>query len=151
MTSKPTEATQQRPQVNELIKEVQRFEVRAQGVLSQARRDIMVDEYRQIINITKQYTEFGLTVCLPYLTRMQIHLIAHVDDTTHIFANELKIHPKFPFALSVKLHWTKNCREEHHVPPQIILGPLDLDFCVLSLLAIYLQYLLEFANASQST
>jgi hypothetical protein len=139
------------PQVNELIKDVQQYEVRAQGVPSQARRDITVDEYREIINITKQHTDFGLTVRLPCMTKFQIHLIARVDDTTHIFANELKIHPKFPFALSVKLRWTKNCREERHAPPQIILGAMDSSFCVLSSLAIYLQYVLEFANASHST
>ena len=64
--------------------------------------------------------------------------------------SELRAHGLFDYALQVHLKWTKNCLEERDAPEQIILGSSDQDFCVLSLLSIHLQYLLEFLNGENS-
>jgi hypothetical protein len=147
LTGNPTRS----PAVNDLIKTVKKHEVRAEGVPSQARRDLTVEEYRLIVEYAKKHTDFPLLVRFTCLTKLQINMIARIDDVSNIFANELRCHPQIDFALVVRLRWTKNCIDERSAPSQIILGAMDSNFCVLVGLGIYLQYVLEFTNAVRST
>jgi hypothetical protein len=142
----PTKA----PVDNDLIKTVKKLEVRSEGVPSQARRDFTLDEFRTIISIAQQSDLFSVKVRLPTICKLQLHLISRVDDTCHILSNELRVYSSFPFALGVRLRWTKNCLEERDAPEQILLGSMDGDFCVLAALGIYLCYVLEFSNALHS-
>jgi hypothetical protein len=84
------------------------------------------------------------------MMKFQVHLIARIDNTAHLKACDLKVHPQFDFALSVKFCWTKNCFEERDAPDQIILGAMDFNFCLIVGLAVYLQYVYELTNAAQS-
>ena len=61
LSGNPTKA----PVVNQLIKDVQRHEVRAEGAPSQTRRDITVAEFRKIIGICEEEQSFQTKVRLP--------------------------------------------------------------------------------------
>jgi hypothetical protein len=100
LTGNPTRS----PAVNDLIKTVKKHEVRAEGVPSQARRDLTVEEYRLIVEYAKKHTDFPLLVRFTCLTKLQINMIARIDDVSNIFANELRCHPQIDFALVVRLH-----------------------------------------------
>lgn len=139
------------PQVNAVIKRVKKAEVRAEGVAPQARRELTQAEFRLIIRIAeKNISTNSLKLRLPTMAKFQLHLIARIDDTAHVRFADLKSHPQFNFALTIRLRWTKNCNEERDAPEQIILGSEDSDFCVVVALAIYIQFALEFANAHNS-
>jgi hypothetical protein len=134
------------PAVNELIKNVKKHEVRGEAVPSNARREFTLEEFRKIIHIAQHDDTFNMSVRLPTIYKLQLHLIARVDDTVHIMASELKIHSQFEFALRIRLRWTKNCLEERDAPEQILLGSQDSDFCVLVALGIYIVHSLEYSN-----
>jgi hypothetical protein len=147
LTGNPTMS----PGINALVRAVKKHEVRAEGVPSQARRAFLPEEFRLVLRIVERFTSlFELQVRLPTMAKFQVHLIARIDDTSHVKSCDLKVHPQFEFALSVKLRWTKNCLEERDAPEQIILGAMDSDFCLIAALAIYLQYAYEFTNAANS-
>ena len=93
---------------------------------------------------------FNLQVRIPCILKFQVHLIARVDDTAHVLMSELWAHGLFDYALRVHVRWMKNCLEERDTLKQIILDSSDQDFCVLTLLSIPLQYLLEFLNGENS-
>jgi hypothetical protein len=139
------------PGINNLIRMVKKHEVRSEGVPSRARRALTTDEFRLLIRITERQRHlFEFHIRLPTMMKFQVHLIARIDDTAHVKACDLKVHPLFDFALSVRLRWTKNCLEERDAPDQIILGAMDSDFCLIVALAVYLQYVYELTNAAQS-
>jgi hypothetical protein len=139
------------PGINALIKTVKKHEVRAEGVPSQARRALSTEEFRLLIRVCERHTNmFAYCLRLPAMMKFQLHLIARIDDTAHVKSCDLKVHPLFEFALSVRLRWTKNCLEERDAPEQIILGSMDPDFCLIVALSVYLQYSYELTNAKQS-
>jgi hypothetical protein len=84
------------------------------------------------------------------MAKFQLHLIARIDDTAHVKAEDFKEHHQFDFALCVRLRWTKNCMEERDAPMQIILASMDPNYCLIIALSIYLQFAYEFTNAAQS-
>ncbi|CAB9515271.1 unknown protein [Seminavis robusta] len=53
--------------------------------------------------------------------------------------SDYKPHPDFPFALSCKVHWSKNISEERQCPDKIILGSMYTDFCAMLELANYME------------
>ena len=78
----------------------------------------------------------------------QYHLIGRVDDVTNFKTADPRGHSSFYFALKTRVRWSKNVMEERQCPPQILMGALDPDFCVILNLAIYLEEFLRiFPNA----
>ena len=139
------------PEVNAVIDRVKKSEVRSEGVPSQARRALTEAEFCIIMRIAEKHVSSNtLKLRLPTMAKFQVHLIARIDDTAHLRFADLKVHPQFDFALTIKLRWTKNCNEERQAPDQIMLGANDSDFCVLVAFAIYIQFALEFTNADNS-
>ena len=138
------------PEINDLIKQVKRHEVRGEGVSSQVRRALTLPEFRSLVGMVPNSETFNLQVRIPCILKFQVHLIARVDDAAHVLMNKIWAHGMFDYALQVRLRWTKNCLEERDAPEQIILGASDQDFCVLTSLSIHLQYLLEFLNGENS-
>lgn len=139
------------PEVNAIIKRVKKHEVRKEGVPSQARRALLTHEFRLLLRIAERNASFALHLRLPTMAKFQVHLIARIDDTVNVNFSDLRVHPQYEFALSVRLRWTKNCMEERDAPDQIILGAMDSDFCVIAALSVYLQYVFEFTTASASS
>ena len=139
------------PGIAALVKGIKKHEVCGEGVPSQARRDVSTEEFRLLLRIAESHmNSFEYCLRLPTMMKFQLHLIARIDDTSHVKACDFKVHPEFEFALSVRLRWTKNCLEERDAPQQLILGAMDPDICLIAALSIYLQFAYELTNAKQS-
>ena len=125
--------------VNDLIKRIKKDEVRLVGKASQARRPMTTGEIRLILNLLEQSGNYDWVHRFSNMVRMQLSMIARGDDVTMLSLHGLKHHPKFDFALSQSVRWSKNVMEERDCPPQILMGSNDPDFCVQLGLAIYLE------------
>ena len=73
------------------------------------------------------------------MLRQQFQFFGRGDDVCHLEREGLRHHPDFDFALSQKVEWSKNVLEERECPPQILLGAMDPDWCVLLSLGLYLE------------
>eukprot|EP00797_Seminavis_robusta_P009596 Sro1698_g291960.1 n/a (410) ;mRNA; r:10995-12284 len=82
---------------------------------------------------------FESTIRTACMLKQQVHLITRTDDISKLKYSDYKPHPDFPFALSCKVHWSKNISEERQCPDQIILGSMDTDFCAMLGLANYME------------
>jgi hypothetical protein len=70
----------------------------------------------------------------------QFHLIVWIDWVCQFQRDNLKAHDRFPLkALKVKLTWSKNVLDERNLPWQTILGSIDMAFCILFNLAVWLE------------
>ncbi|CAB9525594.1 unknown protein [Seminavis robusta] len=87
----------------------------------------------------KEYRSFESTIRTACMLKQQVHLITRTDDISKLKYSDYKPHPDFPFALSCKVHWSKNISEERQCPDQIILGSMDTDFCAMLGLANYME------------
>ena len=128
-------------EVNNLVKKVQKMEVRKQGKQSQARRPLTLDEFKYLIEYLKERKEndYVQKYALPAICTFQFHLIARIDDTCHFHMRELQINNQYPFSLKARMCWLKNVMEEYQAPSQIVLGSNDPNFCVLLNIGLYLE------------
>lgn len=126
-------------EVNELIKEVKKAEVRKQGKPSQARRELEEGEFLQTNQLLNNNTGVKKRFMMPAASKFQFHMVARVDDVAHFEEEDLKHNPQFDFTLLSRMGWSKNVLEERDAPDQIILGSFNSFFCCLLGLAIYLE------------
>ncbi|KAL3773982.1 hypothetical protein ACHAW5_000582 [Stephanodiscus triporus] len=133
--SNPTHSTA----VNRIIKAMKKMEAARLGRPSQARRAFRPMEFEQVIEIvSSQGGEPGIWLAA-YLA-FQFSMIARIDDTAKFRAPDLQPLEGFPFfGVTAKLCWSKNCYEERDAPFQILFGAEDLRYCVLGLLASWLE------------
>ena len=103
-------------EINNLIKQVKKKEVRKQGAPSHARRPMKTDEFRLVHGILQgsknPLWKFGINAMINFM----FHLIAQIDDTTQVVLDHVWVHDHFPYLLKVKLNWSKNVNEEQDVP-----------------------------------
>ena len=131
--------------VNQCIKDVQKFEVRAEGVATNARRPLEYKEFLLILRLFKlrmidaSDSEVNKAVFMSSLLSMQWHMIGRVDDMLQLQISDFYANTNFDFSLSSKIKWSKNIMEERESPEQIILGSSDPLVCPLLNLAIYLE------------
>ncbi|KAI2499452.1 hypothetical protein MHU86_15036 [Fragilaria crotonensis] len=92
-----------------------------------------------VIKRVKRQSDIRRKYLVPAAAKFQFHMMARIDDTSHFDEADLKPHPQFPFALQARMCWSKNVREERDAPDQIILGAMDIRYCVLLSLGIYLE------------
>ena len=78
-------------------------------------------------------------------------MISRVDDMCHLSFENITNNPSFPFALCLKLRWSKNIAEERESPQQIILGSMDPRVCVLLNLAGFVEYCYRSGLQEQSS
>jgi hypothetical protein len=88
---------------------------------------------------------------IPSLFKFQYNLIARIDDSTQFLMENLTANPDFNFTLHSKLNWSKNVNEERDAPNQILIGSLDLLYCVLLGLAVFLEIFIELGGGSLLT
>ena len=138
--------------INKLIKDVKKKEVWKQGAPSQARRSSAIAEFRRVRSILKEEGETILwTYGIPAMNNYQVHMIGRIDDTTQFQVENLQAHDQFCFCLKSKLAWSKNVHEERDAPWQVIIGAMDVSFCVLVSLALWLEvYIATDPNALQT-
>jgi hypothetical protein len=135
-------------EINNLIKQVKKKEVRKQGVASQTRRPMTEREFRLLHKILRDKKNspiwrYGMSAMINF----QFHVIGRIDDTTQVLVDHIRVHDSFPNCLKTKLNWSKNVGEERDAPWQIVLGSMDTTYCVLVSIAIWFELNLR-ANAS---
>ena len=136
--------------VNDLIKEVKRFEVRGEGANSQVKRPLRQIEFRKSLELLRRNSDHDHRYKYPLIALYQHHLIGRVDDVCNFDVKDPRGHPQFPFALKTKVSWSKNVRDERRCPDQILLGSADPDYCIFLALALHLEtYLGVHPNATK--
>ena len=135
--------------VNDMIKEVKKFEVRGQGAPSNAKQPLRQNEFCKTLELFRRQGDWNHTQKYPAMALWQYHLIGRVDDVSNFKIDDPRGHGEYDFALKTRVRWSKNVLEERQCPPQILLGAMDTDFCCLMNLGLYLEeFLGHFPDAT---
>ena len=138
-------------ELNNLIKNVKKKEVRKQGKESQARRPLEMTELRTIVRRCLRDEQPFIKSTATAFFLFQLHLIARLDDVAMFLTEDITPHSQFDFCPKSKMCWSKNVLEERDAPDQIILGSVDPNFCVLLSLAVHLEYSIGAGLVSRET
>jgi hypothetical protein len=121
--------------LSNLIKKVQKFEVRNQGKAANVKRGYTHAEFKMLIKLLRQAEDFESTT----FTLWQKHLIHRVDDTAHVPSTGPHGCINFEFAIQTRTRWSKNVTCYSKCPDQILFGSDDWTDCILINLASYLE------------
>jgi len=105
--------------VNDIIKEVKKFEARGEGCPSHAKRAVRPNEFRKSIQLLRVQPSFECKYKYPMVCLWQHTLIGRLDDAAHFKVEDPGGHPQFDFALQTNVRWSKNGMEERQCPPQV--------------------------------
>ena len=105
--------------VNDIIKEVKKFEVRGEGSPSKAKRAVRPNEFKKAIQLFRAQPSFECKHKCPMVCLWQHQLIDRLDDAAHFEVKDPQGHPNFDFALRTNDRWSKNVMEERQCPPQV--------------------------------
>ena len=126
--------------VNDMIKQVKKFEVRGEGSKSNAKRPLKQSEFRMTLKLfRKDGNDWNHRMRYPMMALWQYHLIGRIDDVCNFKVADPRGHGEYDFALKTKVRWSKNVMEERQCPPQILLGAMDPLFCLLLNFGVYLE------------
>lgn len=132
------------PQVARLIANMKRFQVRRQGVSSQARRALHIIEYVNIMLWFWNHPNQAIGLFAAAALTVQFALITRGDDVSKFNIHDLGAYERYPLiAILGRIVWSKNVREERDAPQQVLFGSMDTRFCVLVNLALWLEFALE--------
>ena len=130
--------------VNDMIKQVKKFEVRGEGAPSNAKRALKQVEFRKTITLFRaEDNDWNHKWRYPMMARWQYHLIGRIDDVCHFKVDDPRGHGDFDFCLKTRVRWSKNVMEERQCPPQILLGSMDPMFCLLLNFGVYMEEMLS--------
>ena len=124
--------------MNDIIKHGQEAEVQKLGKEYSARRPLQPAEFEYTMSVLLKVSDTRQKYMVSTAATFQFHMMAQVDDTCRFDQRDLKPHPQFAFALQARMCWSKNVREERDAPDQIVMGCMDVRYCVLLALGIYL-------------
>jgi hypothetical protein len=139
--------------VNNFVRYIKQKEVRKDGQGSSAKRALTQTEFRAALTVLFSKHTFHLQYRIPTMMKLQYHLIMRSDDLGHFKTSDLKGHsdPRYcPFALLMKVSWSKNVMEERDCPDQILFGSMDSSYCILLALSIYLESWITSYDGMQS-
>ena len=126
--------------VNDMIKRVEKFEVRGEGSPSRARRPLKEAEFRAVMTGLKGKDDINSKYGIPALLAFQFHLIGRVDDCCKWKRQNLGTHDVHSDKSGkARLSWSKNVREERNAPWQHLFGCMDHIFCVILNLGLWLE------------
>ena len=112
-------------------------------MLAVTKQDLLLAEFKLAAQILEEQDDWNCNCWWLQAMRMQFHMmIGQGNDVHHMETKWLHVHPtKFDFfALETKMMWSKNdVLKEHNCSPQIMLGAANPVFCIILLLAIYLE------------
>ena len=129
--------------VNDLIAVVKKKEARGLGRASRADRPFEKGEFLQVLSILQAGDSFNWRYRYPTMMKFMFHLISRGDDAAHIKKEDLVVSTQYPWTLTVKLRWSKNVNEARDCPHQIILGSMDVSYCLLLAMTVFLEYWIE--------
>jgi len=122
--------------VNDVIAKVKKFEVRTQGVSSQARRPIERDEFYLLLMLFHHlFADSDLCFFLTAVFCLQWQIIGQIDDVMKLAKRLLLFNPREPSTLNIKMTWSKNIHEEQESPTQFLFEAMDPIVCPLLNLA----------------
>ncbi len=126
--------------VNDVIAKVKKFEVRGEGVPSQAQCPLEWEEFVMMLVVVKRiYKESSLCSMMLAVLTFQWQLIGCINDVMKLGKSTLSFNPRYPYTLLCKMCWSKNIREERESPTQIIVPSMDPLICPLLNLAVFLE------------
>ena len=130
--------------VNDLISFVKKKEMRGQGKESKADRAFEHSEFQQVLDSfhnasSTDFSKYRYAAMIKFM----FHFVCHGDDAAHVFKSSLKQSSEYPWALVCTLRWSKNVCEQRDCPPQIMLGSMNPDYCVMLSLAVFLEEWIE--------
>ncbi len=134
-------------EVNDFVKYLKKLEARKESAASQTRRPMVEGKFRRLHEVFNAYGgphssavwKYGM----PALINFQFHMMTRIDDTTQVIMDHIRVHDNFENALKTRLNWSKNVHDERDAQWQIILGSMDLVFCVLISLGLWLEFHLQ--------
>ena len=138
------------PLVNGLIKAVMSKETKGLGKDSKADRRFTDEECNQLVPMI---SAVGLPIQRlrhQAMTKFQVHLIGRADDISHCRKSNLRQSEQYPLYLTGRIRWSKNVQEERDCPQQILMGAMNVDYCVVVSLAIYLEKWLSDSGGTTS-
>lgn len=126
--------------VNQVIKTVMKFQVRQQGVSSQARRPVEYSEFLNILTVVRTSMKYnGLDRFRGSILTLHWYLIARVDDMMKLQLSNFSYNPQHTFTLMYQMRWSNNITEERETPQQLVVGSMDERLCSLLNLAVYFE------------
>ena len=103
-------------ELNSLLGSMIKMEVAHRGMPSKARRALTTDEYTVLICLMAVGDSF-FGACLCAYFAFQVSMIARVDNTAKFRRPDLQTYQPYPeYAITAKLCWAKNCREDRDAP-----------------------------------
>jgi len=107
--------------VNDLIKKIERHEVRGTGIATAARRPIEWEEYIMLLIAARHVfsnREKAMYMILAVMS-LQWHFIGRIDDILSLVTTTIQVNLRHPFCLQLKMRKSKNIRSERDMPTQI--------------------------------
>ena len=130
-------------QVNQMIKDVQKFECRGQGKPSQARRPMKEHEFRALLDRCRESDNPIVKYGVPAVLCFMFHLIGRLDDSCSWQRTNFRAHDVHgDKCAKVRLAWSKNVMEERDAPWQHLFGCMDPSFCNIVNLSLWLEVFL---------
>jgi len=106
-------------EVNDIIKEVRKFEVHSEGCPSSAKHPLRGNKFVKSLQLLRAQPGFDCKHKYPSLQLWQHTLIDRLDDCAHFEIDDPRGHAQFEFALKTKVRWSKNIMEERCCPDQV--------------------------------
>ena len=127
--------------INKLIKRVKKHKVRREGKASSARRAMEICEFLEVVKRRQRLPESHLwrftgVACFLF----QFHMISRLDNVEHFKCEDLIANMEYPYTPKSKMRWNKNVLGERENLDQIIIGPMDSNFCIILALALHLEH-----------
>jgi hypothetical protein len=127
--------------VNNLIKEIERHEIRGTGVAPAACRPTEWDEYIMLLlaaRLVFSQQEKAMYMILAVMM-LQWHFIGRINDIMCLVTTTIQQNLHHPFCLQLKICMSKNIRSEQDMPTQIFFASMDPLVCPVLNLAVYVE------------
>ena len=102
--------------VNDVIRKLKQYEVRGVAREGQDKRAVTQQEFIKLLELLKEEEGVEHKLRYPLMALTQHHIITRVDDCCELKVDDPHGHDRFPFALELKVRWSKNVREEERLP-----------------------------------
>jgi hypothetical protein len=127
--------------INDLIKKIEKHEVRGTGVATTARRPIKWDEYiilliaaRHVFSHHKKAIYTILAILL-----LQWHFIGRINNIMSLVTTTIQPNLRHPSCLQLKMRESKNIRSTQDMPTQIFFASMDPLICPVLNPAVYAE------------
>ena len=127
--------------VNDLIKLIEKHEVRGTGIATSARRPIEWEEFIMLLVAARLvYSHREKTMCLLVaVMTLQWHLIGRIDNVMELVTTTIQRNLRHPSCLQLKMRKSKNIRSERDMPTQILFASMDPLVCPYLNLAVHIE------------